>query len=329
MPQHDYLSKVPLVLPESLPKNDSEWRHFVQMLGRHFNVVSGLNLKSGTLTSADDPAGTGYWIGWDKLKQIAVLFGDFDNGNYIRFSQRLGAFIIGPNTNVQQGDDIVYLVFGAQSGSARDGDTVTFNPPFPDNLVPKVMFGAGGITFDASAGTANDQAVEVVPLNLTSEGFTMSAKIYAIGATTARTLNFSGGAGVTADTVTKPLAAEAYDNTYTVSFSVTIAGRDDGAGGPIPSAADVGIYARSSGGSFVKYATVSQVNNTGINQTYAKEKSISVSGLGANAEFKIQIEKGSATLEGDAVTYSEAAITKSSATPDGSPPIPWMALAAR
>lgn len=319
MPQHDYLSKLPLNLPETRPKTDDEWRVFTEQLRRYFNAMSNISLKSGTITNPDDPSGLGYWIGWDNSGKIAAMFGDFDNENYIRFSQALSAFILGKNTVVQQGDDIVYLVFGTQTGSARDGDTVTFDPAFPDDIVPKVIFGIGGKTYDNTTLGAVDQSVQVQPLNLTNEGFTMSAKIYGVGVTTTETLSFTSGVA------TKIGSAEAFDDNYRFTYDVSIpvtAGE--------PAFVTLGFYARPSGGTFTKYATENFVNNTGATKVYSGEtKTISVDGLAANSEFKIVVESGTATVTPSSLVYETASVTSVSATPSGASPIPWVAIAAR
>lgn len=330
MPQHEKIAILPFrfpPVPSDAPESVQTWMRDMQTALENWkNAQAQVNIQSG-ISSLDNPSGEGYNLGWDSNGKTGLIFGDVDDDSYMEWSGNKKAFTLGNKVTMKQGDNLVYLPFGIQMGDARDGDAVTFSPAFPSDVIPKVLFGAGGLTWDASLDITFDVAVEVQALNLTNTGFTMSAKIFNTSATTTRTLNFSGGAGVTSDTTTKTLAAEAYNDKYTFDFNVTVAGKSV-EGSALPSYASIGLYAKTSGGSYTKYQTIDLVNSTGANQNYSKTSSITVDGLGLNAVFKVQVDSGDATLSCNDVTYKEGAATVS-ATPSDAPAVPWLAIGAR
>lgn len=331
--QHDQLAKVPLNPPRidkmpdgSVKINQEDWDNL-------WKTISNLDYRTG-ISAMSNPTGSGYGWGFDPNGQVVWYVGDFDNDVFLQFVEAAQQFSIGDNVTVLAGGDIVSFAFGIQSGKARDGDSVTFDPSFPSDVVPTILFGPGGLTYNSTIGSGSDQTVDITPQGLTNNGFTLRAKIYApSGSITTNTLNFSGSPTTTSDSVTKTGSAEAYDDNYTFDYDITVpAAKQDGDGPVIPSGTTVGLYAKTSGGSYELYKTITKYNNnTGSSATFSRVDTITVDGLGANSEFKIQIDGGTAgsTITGDTLTYDTATITEFTATPSGATSIPWLAIGTR
>jgi len=162
-------------LPSRLPKTDQEWQFFLKSL-------SNLDIRSGA-TGFNE--GTGYFLGF--AEGVPVFFVGTGGGSNFRYDGTnlyldKGALIV-------DGNEASSLAYGIQTGTAADGDTITFDPAFSG--VPAIIFGDGGITYSSTLGAVNTQRI-LQALNLTASGFTMKAKLADLGAPTARSFNFSG-----------------------------------------------------------------------------------------------------------------------------------------
>jgi hypothetical protein len=303
MPRNELLSS----LPSRLPKTDQEWMDFIRAL-------SNLDLRSG---ATGFNSGTGYFLGFDSNGTPVFFVGTAGGANFRYDGTNIlldkGALII-------DGNEATGLAYGIQTGTAADGDVITFDPAF--SAVPAIIFGDGGITYSATLGAVDTQRI-LQAQDLTTTGFTMKAKLADLGAPTARTFNFTG-TYASSDTATKALAAEAYDDSYTVNFTMRVGGREDTSG----NTATASVYTRPSGGTFTLRATVTRTNTSLASQDYVIAQAVIVDGLAANAEVKVEISDtlGSSTVAGSTVAYSENTVTETSATPSGSTEISWLAI---
>ena len=221
------------------------------------------------------------------------------------------------------------LAHGILTGTADDGDTVTFARAFSGT--PVIVFGDGGLSYDSTIGAATSQQRKLTALNLTSTGFTMSAKI-ASAATglTARSDVFVPITATTTASATKALAQEAYDDGYVCNYDVTIA-QNTGSPDFEDTVVQVIIEAKPSGGAFVTYSTQTLSNSEAFAVTTSFNTTITVDGLGLSAVIRITITRISGSL-GSTITCSDvdyteaAAITENSATPAGVSSISWIAM---
>ena len=225
------------------------------------------------------------------------------------------------------------LVQGMLTGTARDGDVITFASPF-DNVPTVRLYPANSLSFSV-ADVASDQLLRLEALDVTPTGFTAKAVILVDDFTvTPHSVNATGTAPN--QIATKDQAAEAYDDQYTFQYDVTV---DVAEELPPPpegqlafSSITLGFYERASGGTFVLRATQTHTNVTSsvlvlLNQT----KAINVDGAGLNHEFRISIEstvRNGGTLDSfDTLSWSEndSGLTERDATPDASNYVLWTA----
>lgn len=281
--------------------NPQDWKN-------HLTSLTNLDLRSGCTAFN---VGTGYFIGFDSDGNPCFFIGEA-GGKNIRYTATDGNLYIDKGALVIDGEEVMTLAYGIQNGTAYDADVVTFDPPFEN--VPAVIFGDGGITYSSTLGAVSTQRI-IQALNITESGFTMKAKLGDLGAPTARSFSFSGPGG-NDDLAIKTLAAEAYDDAYVVNFEMLLEPGDTGI---------TEIYTRPSGGTFTLRATLTRTNGSAAARTYTLSPTITVDGLGANAEVYI-VETAAATITGSTVDYSENTITEVTATPSGSTGISWLAI---
>lgn len=328
MPQHKKLSQLTLRLPESLPRSDADWRAVLSALQNHFNAVASIDVCSG-LTKFSDAVNKGYFLGFtrndDEYPDGTPVFvvGDRSTDRYFEFDGN--DLRLGTNTKVEYGDTPVSLAFGVQTGEAADGETVTFDPEFA--TVPRVVFGQGGKTYSASIGSAADQFTKVQPLNLTTTGFTLKAKITSPGTTTDRSFPFSAVTPGRQYVAVKTLADEATDDDYTVNYTVTVNPYSEAFG---TSSVSVRIYTRPAGGSFALRRTRTFYNVDFNARIYNQSDVVTVNGLGANAEVKVEVyatEGNGGSISASNVEYEEGAPAAEESMTTSANKIPWLAIA--
>lgn len=318
------------------PKNGDEpvtYSELNDILNRMKWQFSQLNLKSGMtqfLTGAP-----GYFIGFSKnITNIADNTPVFAIGNpagknlaYNGMNVILsgGVFILDTNNNSFQ------MCYGLQSGTCTDGNAVTFNQAY--NNPPIVWFGPGGVTYDstfASPSTTTQQQTFTAN-NVTGMGFTPYLKIQTLPTLTAQSINFgslpSNSTTATLNTTT------AWDNNYTFNFSVNVASS------PVSEPYNVATVSLAySASGIAPYTTLYSFNLAATGHaaqlfgpfSYPQ----SISGLSASTS-KLQItvtdneSNNSKVQAGATATYtSQTGATTHTATPSGTSPIRWYAIAA-
>lgn len=228
--------------------------------------------------------------------------------------------------DVTAGDGATYrpVARGPERGSARDGDVVTFDPAW--DSVPNVSFGAGGLAYDNTLSA--NQTTDYEALNLSGSGFTAYLKIKELtGSTTLRTDSTvstpSSPSGLD-HSINKGQSAEAHDQKYKFQFDVTIDNINTGE----PGLVRVGIYTNDGSG-WVQRTTKNYAGDIGELQTVRSNQTITVtvSGLGLNDDFGINIESGDGSLNFDNVTYETAAAPVThSATPAGASAVQYLVI---
>lgn len=302
MPRNDQLSAAILRPPrvENGRVNAQDWKDFVRTL-------TNLDLRSG---ATGFNVGNGYFLGFDPDGFPCFFIGD-SGGKNLRYTAQDGNLYIDKGAIIIDGNELKTLAYGVQTGIAYDGDTITFDPMFDD--VPAVLFGDGGITYSGTLGAVDTQRI-LQAQNLSQTGFTMKAKLGDLGAPVARSFNFAGPGGAD-DTATKVLAAEAYDDSYTANFVMTV---EPGVTGV------ANVYTKSSAGAFVLRATVTKINGSALTRNFTIAQVVVVDGLDAGAQVKI--EATDCDVVGSTVDYAENTITEVTATPTGSTGISWLAI---
>ncbi len=208
-----------------------------------------------------------------------------------------------------------------QSGTARDGDAVTFVPAF--DHVPVVKFNPRCKTLH-SPWSGGDQYLDVHAENVSAAGFTLRARIKreVTGTVEREALGSSNEA-------TKTQAAEAVDDRYTFVFDVQVAGSLEGKA----TSTVVGFYTKADGGPWVRRGTRTYINDRHDAQPEiftGEIYAVTVDGLGANAMFRTAIEESHPTgFEGQVtltrVYWSEAAAPETvTATPDDTSHVEWI-----
>lgn len=302
MPRNDQLAAAILRPPKVVDGkvDPKDWADFIRTL-------TNLDLRSG---ATGFNSGNGYFIGFDSDGFPCIFVGDA-SGKNLRYTAADGNLYIDKGAIIVDGTELKTLAYGVQTGTAYDGDVITFDPVFND--VPAVIMGDGGITYSGTLGAVDTQRI-LQAQDLTQTGFTMKAKLGDLGAPTARTLNFSN-TDVSTIVATKTLAAEAYDDAYTANFVMTVEAGGTGI---------ANVYTKSAAGSYVLRATVTKINGTAGTLDFSISQTVVVDGLDAGAQIKV--ETPDVTVTGTTVTYSENTITEVTATPAGSTGISWLAI---
>jgi hypothetical protein len=212
------------------------------------------------------------------------------------------------------GDIHQVLTRGLRFGYAADGDAVAFDPPFQD--APLILlFNVGGRSYDGTL--AAQQYLSLTPESPSVSGFTVRGRIReAVGGTTPGSASFAGDP----PTATKMGATEAWDDRYTVDYSLDV---------PAGEMATVTLYTRPSSAAAWTQRDARSYRGEG---TFSDSRTITVDGLGAGAEFQLVLTStalaSGAVLTAGQVAWEEAAEpTDSSMTPNGEAGILWVALA--
>jgi hypothetical protein len=139
------------------------------------------------------------------------------------FAGTLGAAggTISIDTGAISNAGVAGILKGAQFVLCRDGDNVVFNPPYPAGTDARVavIFVGGGLTYSNDPNLNPPLFQKFEAFNITANGFTASLKLseaFATGNLTSTSDSFGGNT-----TVTKVLADEAYDDTYTATYDIT------------------------------------------------------------------------------------------------------------
>ena len=191
----------------------------------------------------------------------------------------VSGFVVNPETGEQ-----LPIERGRQCGTAQDGDTVTFSPPF--TRAPFVSFEWQGITTSASLSAPYHPKTEARDLD--GDGFTMVARLTeSVGALTGRTASLSTPSGTPKEsTATKTETPEAWDDKYTFGFSVTLSKASFLQEAKIV----LDFYTRPSGGGAWTLRATWTRTNTDLDDTAVYNNqavNVNVDGLAANSEFKI------------------------------------------
>ncbi|TGY87365.1 hypothetical protein E5163_14955 [Marinicauda algicola] len=204
---------------------------------------------------------------------------------------------------------------------AQDGDAITFAASF--NTIPRVhLFGGKGLTYDTqleSGGSPVNMVQDYKPLNQTTSGFTVRAKIRGeASGTTAKSdsVATSGGGGAPDLVGDKSTADEAFDDGYT--FAGTVSGTASAAFETVR----IGVYTNDGSG-WVQRGTVDVATSGSGSFSKSWEVTVTVDGLGQHAgqEFGVSIEFVDSGITGEAlssvtVSYDAAASsTEYTATP--------------
>lgn len=225
-----------------------------------------------------------------------------------------------------QGDTVQRAVgMGGSTGSALDGDVITFGTAWDSSNLPEIEWYSGGLTVDSGGTLTGDQTQSFKALSVTASGFT--AELLLQGTATTITSHTDTGATETSANVWelhKSQVAEAWNDEYIFQIDVKLASVFTG--GEWLSAETVFGFYTNDGGGYVQRGTLalnslgSPLLQTRNNQT----KLIEVDGLGqiAGTEFKTLIESGPAASEldnFDSVKYDTAggAPATITATPSG------------
>ena len=220
---------------------------------------------------------------------------------------------------------------GLLYSSARDGDSVTFPESWTE--MPIIAPLAGGLSF-ASSGLTGDQSIDFTPLDTSTSGFTMRARIKetagTITAITDTVVSTGSNPSGLDHSINKTESGEAWDDKYTFDIDVTVQ-NDSGASGYITGDMRVGFYTNSGSGWVLRATETFVGDSAGTITTYAaRTKTVTVDGLGVNDDFGINIE--SQRFSGGALTFNSVkyglttAPTSVSATPTGSSDIPFFVL---
>lgn len=307
MPRNDQLAAV-IAKPPRITRgriNEQDWNNFVTSL-------TNLDLRSG-MTGFNN--GTGYFLGF--YNGVPVFSIGNSAGSNMRWD---GANLyIDKAAIIIDGEELRSLAYGIQTGLAYDGDVVTFAKAYDE--VPAVIFGDGGLSYSSTLGAVNQQRI-IQALNLTTTGFTMKAKLGDVGAVTPQSDSFPGGFGASSE-ATKSLAAEAYDDQYTVTGTLRILADIP------PATVSIGLYTKSSTGSYELRYTTTEVGAEAGLTTIPLSAIITVDGLDAGAMYAWSIladDQGRGTIRGLTATYNTATITEVTATPSGVSGISWLAI---
>lgn len=253
----------------------------------------------------------------------AVIVEAFDNTTMRNVHTTIvGINALRDNVGIDQGDgNIRRAPFGLGGISARDGSTVNFGQAF--NQIPRVRI-RGGLTY--STTMTGKHANELKAINLSTSGFTVSAKVRELaGSVVLRTDSspVAGGGGYDY-AMHKSQSAQAWDDNYTFQFDVTVNAQLEG-GEYFGGTATVYFYTNNGSGwvqrgSQIFSVPFGQASKTWNNNT----KTVNVDGLTNHGgyEFAIEIVPGvqaaSASCYLDNVKYETAsAPAEETATPSG------------
>jgi hypothetical protein len=295
--------------------------------------LSAITASMGTLTSGTiQTAGSGLrteisstgsfpiWTGTGSKTQANAVFAVSTSGD-ATFAGNLTA--AGGTINIDVGavtSGAAYpLLKGGRFISCRDGVPVTFTPPFPagsgDRVI--VIFTGGGLTFDNTT-LFGPQYQKFEALNITNTGFLPSLKLSEVtgGVLTPVSIAFSNPAL----TATKSGSAEAYDQNYTATFSLTLYPEYYEYFGEF-GYADVTLFADTGGGPVAISEPVAFGAGTWTNQTVSGVVTPAPSGTVFSLVLNVYI--GFGVLTGQNLTYTTTSSTPPNvtATPTGVPDV--------
>lgn len=278
-----------------------------------WNGSSWVNVRDGTIATA---ATTANWSGitddngnkpYDNadvtLDQAVVSKLDADTGN--------------ASNQFLSPDQFTYSQI-AETGTARDGDNISFASTLP--RVPKIIFLPGG-----EGVTAGDN-IRIKAESLTTSGFTMIAKSQAVtaGSTITDASPSAGGSGNPDFVINRSNSGNPFDGVYTYRIFATIVVIDM-FGTPDP--LYVTYYAKKSSAWVEVASQVIAIPGGGSNY-YNLEISPGTVDFGAGSEFGVSFYAPDGQSSGSFtnVKYTLGTVTETSLTPSGSSSIPWIGL---
>ena len=229
------------------------------------------------------------------------------------------------NTNVTQSSGVARrLTRGMLSASIRDGDVITYDDSFLST--PEVLFIPAGISFNpVDLSAIKEHALSFTPVGAAPSGFTASLKIQELASTIIPQTLSPFAAGATYDEeITKAASAEAWDDSYTIQYDVTV----NGAGAPLDPVwvqGRVDIYYDSGAGWVLKDSINYSHTSTGSSKTWPNErKTYNIGGMGTGSKFAVDYvaDPWAGSVSGDQVEYDTAtAPLTHTATKTGAPSI--------
>lgn len=201
----------------------------------------------------------------------------------------------------------------AETGSARDGDVITFAGAMP--AVPQIVFLPGGNT-----GTAG-QNIKVIAEGLTTSGFTLSAKSQGVtpGTTVTDGSSSAGTGGEPARVINRTSASAPFDGAFRFGITATVGTIAGGEPGYI----NIGLFVKKSG-AWIQVGSISRSTSG----TFTTSVSPGVVDFGIGNEFGMTVmaAEGAGTAANfNSVSYTPGTVTETSLTPTGASNIPWLA----
>jgi len=281
----------------------------------------------------------------------------FDDGEHAASGDVGGDIASG--VRIYEGTTLYALGRHIETGSARDGDAVTFGSAYaapPDIiLVPESV-----VVFDTSFGSGSDQEVRLLASDKSTTGFTAYAKIVQAGTVTSRAVDFPAANSLTAVDATTEVAlganAPSVDDSYTLHYDVTLEAIVDLGAGPSEKttvSATVAVESDDTGlGAWETRETALYTcaqTGVGTNLCSFADRSVSLTHPGSSSATEVRIRihaitsmiaptGGSVTVtvhghnaatDGDSpdgVTWETATDTVASATPQASNRVRWFAV---
>lgn len=201
----------------------------------------------------------------------------------------------------------------AETGSARDGDVISFAGTMP--AVPQIVFLPGGNT-----GTAG-QNIQVIAEGLTTTGFTLRAKSQSVtpGSTVTDGSPTAGSGGEPAEVINRTSGSAPFDGAFRFNISTTVGTIGSGE----PGFVSVGLFVKQSG-------TWNQIGTArrSVSATFTISVSPGAVDFGAGNEFGLTVlssEGTGSTATLNSVAYTPGTVTETSLTPSGASNIPWVA----
>lgn len=278
----------------------------------------------------------------DASAQLRVNLGALPDSEYglelynsagLKYLDASGRGLFAVDTTIDQGDGVTYrnIARGLETGTGRDGDAITFSEAW--SSIPIIRFSAVGLTYSPSL--TGSQVQELKAINVSTTGFTISAKLKELaGAVTQFTDTTTGSGGGMDAFVYKSQTSDAFDDTYTLQYDVTISNHYEGESGTwLGGFGQVNFYVNKGAG----WVQVGSKNfggsTTGPNKVYSNQTKVIVSD-GVNnpggAEFGVTISSGGLTpnsISIDNVKYTTAAEpVEVTATPTGAPDVTFFVL---
>lgn len=264
-------------------------------------------------------------IGYDGADYGFELY----NGSGVKLFDADGNAILAATSQVEDGVNYRSIARGVEHGTARDGDSVTF--PLAWDAPPIVKFVGGGLSYSSSL--TGDQFQHLQALNISTTGFTVSAKLKELaGATTNRTDNTLITSGTYTWEIHKSDALEAFDDNYTFKFDATVYSVWNAVDQMWdPGFLTIELYTNDGGG-WIKRKTVSLNSFGQSSKSFTESHVITVDGLTNHAgrEFAIHVASdtySNSSISNQRVEYTTAAAPAStSATPSGAPDLQYIVI---